>query len=521
MGTLPAFSMREQVLILDFGSQYTQVIARRIRECKVYSTILKYDTPVEEIAALQPKGIILSGGPESVYSRKAPLPDKRIFDLGIPILGICYGLQLMAKYLKGKVERGQKREYGKGILRVKDGRCVLFGKLPRELQVWNSHGDKLTKPPEGFKTVAITENSPFAAIENRKRRFFGLQFHPEVAHTPRGKTIIQNFAYKICGCGRKWTMRSYIDQAVDDIRTQVRDEHVILGLSGGVDSSVAAALLHRAIGKQLTCIFVNNGVLRAREAEVVREVFGRNFKIKLIYEEATDLFLKKLKGVTDPETKRKRIGKTFIDVFQAATKRAGKAKFLAQGTLYPDVIESVPIAGNPAALIKSHHNVGGLPKNMKFKLVEPLRCLFKDEVRQLGTELGLPDEIVWRQPFPGPGLAVRVLGEVTRERLDILRNADRIVVETMKTEGWYYKIWQSFAVLLPVRSVGVMGDERTYEYTIAVRAVESQDGMTADWVKLPHTLLETLSSRIINEVQGVNRVCLDISSKPPATIEWE
>lgn len=521
MGTLPAFSMREQVLILDFGSQYTQVIARRIRECKVYSTILKYDTPVEEIAALQPKGIILSGGPESVYSRKAPLPDKRIFDLGIPILGICYGLQLMAKYLKGKVERGQKREYGKGILRVKDGRCVLFGKLPRELQVWNSHGDKLTKPPEGFKTVAITENSPFAAIENRKRRFFGLQFHPEVAHTPRGKTIIQNFVYKICGCGRKWTMRSYIDQAVDDIRTQVRDEHVILGLSGGVDSSVAAALLHRAIGKQLTCIFVNNGVLRAREAEVVREVFGRNFKIKLIYEEATDLFLKKLKGVTDPETKRKRIGKTFIDVFQAATKRAGKAKFLAQGTLYPDVIESVPIAGNPAALIKSHHNVGGLPKNMKFKLVEPLRCLFKDEVRQLGTELGLPDEIVWRQPFPGPGLAVRVLGEVTRERLDILRNADRIVVETMKTEGWYYKIWQSFAVLLPVRSVGVMGDERTYEYTIAVRAVESQDGMTADWVKLPHTLLETLSSRIINEVQGVNRVCLDISSKPPATIEWE
>lgn len=521
IGSLPAFSMREQVIILDFGSQYTQVIARRIRECKVYSTILKYDTPAAEIAALQPKGIILSGGPESVYSRKAPLPDRKIFELGVPILGICYGLQLMAKYLKGKVEPGQKREYGKGMLKVKSSACALFKKLPRELQVWNSHGDKLTRLPAGFKTAAVTENSPYAAIENRKLKFFGLQFHPEVVHTPRGKTIIQNFVHQVCGCGRKWTMRSYIDQAVDDIRAQVGDEHVILGLSGGVDSSVAAALLHRAIGNQLTCIFVNNGVLRAHEAEVVQEVFGRNFKIKLIYEEATDQFLKKLKGVTDPETKRKRIGKTFIDVFQAATKRAGKAKFLAQGTLYPDVIESVPIAGNPAALIKSHHNVGGLPKNMKFKLVEPLRCLFKDEVRLLGKELGLPDEIVWRQPFPGPGLAVRVLGEVTRERLEILRNADRIVVETMKNEGWYYKVWQSFAVLLPVRSVGVMGDERTYDYTIAVRAVESQDGMTADWVKLPHGILETLSSRIINEVQGVNRVCLDISSKPPATIEWE
>ena len=513
--------MREQIVILDFGSQYTQVIARRIRECKVYSTILKYDTPVAEIAALQPKAIILSGGPQSVYSRKAPLPDQKIFTLGVPVLGICYGLQLMAKYLKGKVEAGQKREYGKGALRVKDGRCQLFGKLPRELQVWNSHGDKLTKLPEGFKAVAITENSPYAAIEDRKRRFFGLQFHPEVVHTPRGMTIIRNFVHKIAGCGRKWNMRSYIDQAVEDIRAQVGKEHVILGLSGGVDSSVAAALLHRAIGKQLTCIFVNNGVLRAREAEVVRKVFGQNFKVKLIYEEATDLFLKKLKGITDPETKRKRIGKTFIDVFQAATKRAGKAKFLAQGTLYPDVIESVPIGGNPAALIKSHHNVGGLPKNMKFQLVEPLRNLFKDEVRQLGLELGLPKGIVWRQPFPGPGLAVRILGEVTRERLEILRNADTIVVETIKASGLYYKIWQSFAVLLPVRSVGVMGDERTYDYTIAVRAVESQDGMTADWVKLPHSLLENLSNRIINEVKGVNRVCLDISSKPPATIEWE
>ncbi len=517
----PRFLMREQIVILDFGSQYTQVIARRIRECKVYSTILKYDTSAAEIAALQPKAIILSGGPQSVYTRKAPLPDRGIFGLGMPILGICYGLQLMAKYLNGKVEAGQKREYGKGTLRVKGSRCRLFEKLPRQLQVWNSHGDKLTKLPNDFKAVAITENSPYAAIEDRKRNFFGLQFHPEVVHTPRGMAIIRNFVHKIAGCGRKWNMRSYIDQAVEDIRTQVGKEHVILGLSGGVDSSVAAALLHRAIGKQLTCIFVNNGVLRAREAEVVREVFGRNFKIKLIYEEATDLFLKKLKGVTDPETKRKRIGKTFIDVFQSATKRAGKAKFLAQGTLYPDVIESVPIGGNPAALIKSHHNVGGLPKNMKFQLVEPLRCLFKDEVRQLGIELGLPKEIVWRQPFPGPGLAVRILGEVTHERLEILRNADTIVVETMKASGLYYKIWQSFAVLLPIRSVGVMGDERTYDYTIAVRAVESQDGMTADWVKLPHDLLDNLSNRIINEVKGVNRVCLDISSKPPATIEWE
>ncbi len=513
--------MKEQVVILDFGSQYTQVIARRIRECRVYSIILPHNTPVGEIAALNPKGIILSGGPQSVYSRKAPLPDKKIFDLGVPMLGICFGLQLMAKYLGGKVERGLKREYGKGFLRVKDGKCVLFGKLPGTLQVWNSHGDKLTQLPKGFRTVAVTENSPFAAVENRKRRFFGLQFHPEVVHTPKGKTIISNFVHKICGCGRKWTMRNYIDQAVEEIRAQVGDEHVILGLSGGVDSSVAAALIHKAIGKQLTCIFVNNGVLRANEAEVVQKLFRDNFKCNFLYKDTAKLFLKKLKGVTDPETKRKIIGNTFIDVFQKATRKVGKAKFLAQGTLYPDVIESVPIAGNPASLIKSHHNVGGLPDNMKFELVEPLRNLFKDEVRLLGLELGLPKEVVWRQPFPGPGLAVRLLGEVTENSLTILRNADRIVIESMKNAGWYYKVWQSFAVLLPVRSVGVMGDERTYEYTIAVRVVESKDGMTADWVKLPSTLLETISSRIINEVDGVNRVCYDITSKPPGTIEWE
>lgn len=517
----PAFSMREQIVILDFGSQYTQVIARRIRECKVYSTILKYDTPAAEIAALQPKGIILSGGPESVYSGKAPLPDKKIFDLGVPILGICFGLQLMAKYLGGKVERGTKREYGKGTLTVKDSRCELFGKLPQSLQVWNSHGDKLTKLPPGFKTVAVTENSPHAAIENRKRRFFGLQFHPEVVHTPKGKKVISNFVHHICGCGRKWTMRSYIEQTVEDIRTQVGGEHVILGLSGGVDSCVAAALIYRAIGDQLTCIFVNNGVLRANEAKAVQKLFRDNFKCNFLYEDTAKLFLRKLKGVTDPETKRKIIGNTFIDVFQKATAKVGKAKFLAQGTLYPDVIESVPIDGNPASLIKSHHNVGGLPKNMKFKLVEPLRNLFKDEVRLLGLELGLPKDVVWRQPFPGPGLAVRLLGEVTEERLEILRNADRIVMSAIRDAGWYYKVWQSFAVLLPVKSVGVMGDQRTYEFTIAVRVVDSQDGMTADWVKLPPKLLETISNRIINEVSGVNRVCYDITSKPPGTIEWE
>ncbi|HTV61527.1 MAG TPA: glutamine-hydrolyzing GMP synthase [Verrucomicrobiae bacterium] len=513
--------MLEQIIILDFGSQYTQVIARRVRECNVYSQILRYDLPAREIARLKPSGIILSGGPSSVYASKAPLPDKAIFSLGVPILGICYGVQLLAQFLGGRVEKGLKREYGKGTLRVTDSYCPLFANLPETLQVWNSHGDKLTKLPRDFRSVAITENSEYAAIENRERKFFGLQFHPEVAHTPRGREIIANFVQKICGCGKNWTMRGYIGQAVEGIRAQVGAERVILGLSGGVDSSVAAALLHKAIGDQLICIFVNNGLLRAREAETVREVFGRHFHIKLQYEDASRMFLKRLKGVTEPERKRKIIGRTFIEVFQAATRRAGKAKFLAQGTLYPDVIESVPIAGNPAALIKSHHNVGGLPKKMKFALTEPLKCLFKDEVRELGLELGLPREIVWRQPFPGPGLAVRILGEVTAARCEILRNADAIVVEEMKNSGWYYKIWQSFAVLLPVRSVGVMGDERTYDYTIAIRAVESQDGMTADWVKLPYDLLEKLAGRIINEVKGVNRCVFDITSKPPGTIEWE
>jgi GMP synthase (glutamine-hydrolysing) len=513
--------MNEQIVILDFGSQYTQVIARRIRECNVYSQILRYDTPAVEIASLKPKGIILSGGPSSVYAANAPLPDKNIFKLGVPILGVCFGVQIFAQFLGGKVEKGQKREYGKGTLTVKDGACALFAGLPKSMQVWNSHGDKLTKIPTGFKPVAVTENSEFAAIEHRDHRFFGLQFHPEVVHTPRGREVLSNFVHGVCGCGKSWNMRHYAEQAIEAIREEVGNERVILGLSGGVDSSVAAALLHKAIGDQLTCIFVNNGVLRAREAEVVQQVFGKHFRIKLQYEDASKIFLSRLKGIVDPERKRKIIGRTFIEVFQAATQRAGKAKFLAQGTLYPDVIESVPIAGNPAALIKSHHNVGGLPKKMKFKLVEPLKCLFKDEVRLLGEELGVPKEIVWRQPFPGPGLAVRILGEVTPARCEILRNADAIVVEEMKSSGWYYKIWQSFAVLLPIRSVGVMGDERTYDYTIAIRAVESQDGMTADWVKLPYDLLEKLASRIINEVKGVNRCVFDITSKPPGTIEWE
>ena len=513
--------MNEQIVILDFGSQYTQVIARRVRECNVYSTILRYDTPAPEIAALAPQGIILSGGPSSVYAADAPLPDKDIFKLGVPILGICFGVQLFAQFLGGKVEKGQKREYGKGTLTVQNRRCALFQGLPASLQVWNSHGDKLTRLPRDFVVAATSDNSPYAAIEHPKKKFFGLQFHPEVAHTPRGKEILSNFVHRVCGCGREWTMRNYVDQAVETIRQQVGQERVILGLSGGVDSSVAAALLHKAIGPQLTCIFVNNGLLRAREAEVVQEVFGRHFKIKLQYEDVEKIFLDRLKGVTEPERKRKIIGRTFIEVFQTATKRAGKARFLAQGTLYPDVIESVPIGGNPAALIKSHHNVGGLPKSMKFTLVEPLRCLFKDEVRLLGLELGLPKEIVYRQPFPGPGLAVRCLGEVTPAKLQVLRRADAIVVEEMKKSDLYYKTWQTFAVLLPVRSVGVQGDERTYDWTVAIRAVESQDGMTADWVKLPYELLERISLRITNEVRGLNRVVLDLTSKPPGTIEWE
>jgi len=512
---------KEQIVILDFGSQYTQVIARRVREFNVFSTILRPDTLAAEIDALSPNGIILSGGPMSVYQQGAPLPDPAIFSLDIPVLGICYGMQVMGHLLGGKVAKGQKREYGRAELDLTVPSCPLFANLDPRQTVWMSHGDRLIELPRGFEAVACSGNSPFAAMENRERSLYGLQFHPEVVHTPHGREILKNFIFRVCGCQGLWTMTSFIERSLEQIRQTVGQDRVILGLSGGVDSSVAAALIHKAVGNQLTPIFVNNGLLRKGEAESVQQVFGKNFRMKLKYVDATDLFLSRLQGVTNPERKRKIIGKTFIDVFEKAARSVKGAKFLAQGTLYPDVIESVPTAGGPAAMIKSHHNVGGLPKRMKFQLLEPLRQLFKDEVRRVGEELGLPREIVWRQPFPGPGLAVRVLGAITRPRLDILREADWIVLDEMKASGWYYKIWQSFAVLLPVRTVGVMGDERTYDHVIAIRAVDSQDGMTADWVRLPEDLLARLSNRIINEVKGVNRVCLDISSKPPATIEWE
>jgi GMP synthase (glutamine-hydrolysing) len=521
-----------RILILDFGSQYTQVIARRIRECQVYSEIIRFDMPAAEIAELGPNGLILSGGPASVYDKGAPHLDPEIFSLGVPVLGICYGLMLMAHHLGGQVVFTGRREYGAGTLHIANGSQLLDGLGP-QIDVWNSHGDEVTALPKGFRAAGRTESSNFAAVEDPQRKLYGLQFHPEVAHTPRGKEILQNFVYHICHCAMDWTMGSFIEEACARIRKQVGDQKVVLGLSGGVDSSVTAALLHKAIGDQLTCIFVNNGLLRSREEEIVQRVFGENFHVRLKYVDASERFLALLKGVTDPETKRKLIGNEFIKVFQHATeelleedqkngaRKHGGYKFLAQGTLYPDVIESVSIEGNPAQVIKSHHNVGGLPEKMHFELVEPVRQLFKDEVRQAGLQLGLPKEIVYRQPFPGPGLAVRILGEVTPERLSILREADMIVVSEMESSDWYYRVWQSFAVLLPVRSVGVMGDQRTYENTIVLRIVESQDGMTADWVRIPYELLARISARISNEVKGVNRVCYDISSKPPSTIEWE
>jgi GMP synthase (glutamine-hydrolysing) len=516
-----------KVVILDFGSQYTQVIARRVRESRVYSEILPFRFGPEQVRATGARGIILSGGPASVFAKDAPQIDPGIFRMGLPVLGICYGIQLMASHLGGCVEFSDRREYGAGALSV-GKESPLFEGLPSKLQVWNSHGDKITQIPPGFEAVASTENSAYAAIQNLEHSLFGLQFHPEVAHTPLGKDIIENFLYRVCGCSPDWTMGSFIEQTCRDIRNKVRDDKVVLGLSGGVDSSVAAALIHRAIGDKLTCIFVNNGLLRSREAETVQKIFRGNFHIRLKYVDASQRFLALLQSVTDPEKKRKLIGGEFIRVFEEATKELratdsgdGHYRFLAQGTLYPDVIESISISGNPAALIKSHHNVGGLPETMDFELLEPLRQLFKDEVRQVGLELELPHEIVFRQPFPGPGLAVRILGEITEERLEILRQADEIVVNEMKVTDWYYKVWQSFAVLLPIRSVGVMGDQRTYENCIALRIVESQDGMTADWVRIPYEILARISTRIINEVKGVNRVCYDISSKPPSTIEWE
>jgi GMP synthase (glutamine-hydrolysing) len=512
--------MAQTIVVLDFGSQYTQVIARRIREASVYSKVLPFDTPVSEIRKIGPVGLVLSGGPASVLTKGAPKPSRHLFNLGIPILGICYGLQLMGKMLGGEVKSSQQREYGRGKLAI-NRKGLLFKGLSKDFTVWNSHGDCLAKLPEGFHELARTENSSFAAIEDPKRKFYGLQFHPEVEHSENGTEIIRNFLTGVCGCKGDWSMEDFTESSIQAIRSQVGEKRVILGLSGGVDSSVAAALIHRAIGNQLTCIFVDNGLLRLNEREQVKQLFNNHFPGKLKVACSGALFLNRLKGVTDPETKRKIIGKTFIEVFDQEVKKLGEVHFLAQGTLYPDVIESVPIGGNPAALIKSHHNVGGLPKKMKLELLEPLRELFKDEVRALGRALGLPHEVLMRHPFPGPGLGVRVVGEIKPQRLRVLREADAIFIEELFSSGWYHKLWQAFCVFLPVRSVGVMGDERTYENVISLRAVTSSDAMTADWAQLPDKLLRKVSNRIINEVKGANRVVYDISSKPPSTIEWE
>ncbi len=512
--------MPQTIAVLDFGSQYTQIIARRIREFQVFSKIYHFSTPPETLRADGVIGIILSGGPNSVFAAKAPMPDQGIFELGVPILGICYGLHLMGHMLGGKVVKGARREYGHGNLVVgKRGR--LFAGLPKKLRVWNSHGDKLLRVPPGFIPIARTENSPFAVLEDLKRDFYAIQFHPEVFHTERGVDIIRNFLIGVCGARQDWTTKDFIKHSVGEIRAAVGKSRVILGLSGGVDSSVAAALIHKAIGRQLTCVFVDNGLLRKGERKAVESLYKRNFKIDLRVVDASAMFLRRLKGVDEPERKRKIIGNTFVQVFEESLKKIGHADFLAQGTLYPDVIESVAIGDNPAALIKSHHNVGGLPARMKLKLLEPLRELFKDEVRRVGGALGLPREVVWRQPFPGPGLGVRVIGPVSPASLEILREADAILQEEMMASGWYWKVWQSFCVFLPVKSVGVVGDERNYAYVICIRIVESIDAMTADWTRLPYDLVQKISGRITNEVRGVSRVVYDVSSKPPATIEWE
>jgi GMP synthase (glutamine-hydrolysing) len=512
-----------RILILDFGSQYTQLIARRIREANVYSQILPCTAPLATILAYRPNGLVLSGGPASVYDRRAPTLDAKLLGLGVPILGICYGMQLVTHLMGGEVTKAPHREYGRADLRI-DDRSDLFAGVgdASRTTVWMSHGDRIERMPKGFRSIAHTANSPVAAMKMTAggRKIYCLQFHPEVAHTAEGTKILRNFVYDICGCRPTWTMQSYADVAVKQIREQVGKGGVICALSGGVDSSVAAVLAHRAIGGQLTCVFVDNGVLRAGECDQVKKTFATHLKLNLRCVDAADRFLSALAGVTDPERKRKIIGRQFIKHFEAESRRLGKNEFLVQGTLYPDVIESVSFKG-PSATIKTHHNVGGLPARMKLKLIEPLRELFKDEVRGLGKELGLPDEIIWRQPFPGPGLAIRVLGAVTKERLAILREAEAIVDQEIRMAGLYQSIWQAFAVLLPIRTVGVMGDQRTYDHVIAIRTVTSLDGMTADWARLPDELLAKMSNRIINEVKGVNRVVYDISSKPPSTIEWE
>ncbi len=517
----------QTILVLDFGSQYTQLIARRLRELSVHSEIWPPDVSAEKIREREPAGIIFSGGPRSVFDVSAPTCDPALFELGTPILGICYGMQLMAYALGGHVAPAAQREFGYASVKVarQEGAAqasdpaALFAHVPSEIRVWASHGDVVAATPSGFSVVATSANAPVAAMANPDRRMYALLFHPEVAHTESGLEILRNFAYGVCGCAGDWTMASFVDEATARIRAQVGDRRVVCALSGGVDSTVAALILNRAIGDRLTCIFVDNGVLRLNEAAQVRQRVER-LKLPLVFVDASALFLERLAGVTDPEQKRKIIGAAFIDVFEREAGKLGVVDFLAQGTLYPDVIESVSIVGQ-SSLIKSHHNVGGLPERMRMKLVEPLRELFKDEVRAVGRGLGLEEEFVVRQPFPGPGLAVRILGEVTAPRLDLLRRADAIVAEEIRRDGWYARLWQSFAVLLPVQSVGVMGDERTYEYTVAIRAVESRDGMTADWARLPHDLLARISSRTVNEVRGINRVVYDISSKPPSTIEWE
>lgn len=511
----------ERILVLDFGSQYTQLIARRIREAKVYCEIYPFNAGIDRIKAFRPKGLILSGGPSSVYEPDAPLISAEVLKLGIPVLGICYGMQLITHLLGGEVAKAQKREYGRAdlVIHKHDGIFEGVGGGDNRTVVWMSHGDRIEKMPEGFSAIAHTDNSPTAAMRDTNSRLFGVQFHPEVAHTPEGGRILRNFVYNICKCEPTWTMASFVDYAVEEIRRKVGKEKVICALSGGVDSSVAAVLVNKAVGGQLTSIFVNNGLLRKKEADKVQQTF-RDMGLNLKYVDASDEFLGRLRGVEDPEKKRKIIGNTFIEVFERAAQDVGGAEFLVQGTLYPDVIESVSFKG-PSAVIKSHHNVGGLPEKMRLRLVEPLRELFKDEVRAIGRELKMPDEIIDRQPFPGPGLAIRILGEITDQRLAVVREADAIVLEEIKKAGLYREIWQSFAVLLPIKTVGVMGDERTYENVIAVRAVTSQDGMTADWARLPYDLLGVISNRIINEVKGVNRVVYDISSKPPSTIEWE
>ncbi len=509
----------QKILILDFGSQYTQLIARRVRESKVYSEIVPFYLSLDEIKQHKATGLILSGGPSSVMAKGAPICDPGVFELGIPVLGICYGMQLMTHVLGGVVAKSQKREYGRAELKL-DHRSSLFKGLSKATPVWMSHGDRIEKIPAGFRAIAKTGNSPAAAIQDAKRRFYALQFHPEVVHTPDGLKILQNFLYSICGCKPGWDMGSFIHLAEEEIANTIGDGKALCALSGGVDSSVAAVLVQRVIGKRLTCIFVDNGLLRKNEADTVMRTFKKQLKLNIKKIDASRQFLSKLAKVTAPEKKRKIIGRTFISVFDEAAHKVGKVNFLVQGTLYPDVIESVSVKG-PSATIKTHHNVGGLPKRMRMKVVEPLRTLFKDEVRKLGVELGIPAALLYRHPFPGPGLAVRVVGKVTPERLDRLREADAIFKEEIRAAGLYDEIWQAFAVYLPIQSVGVMGDERTYENAVALRAVTSQDGMTADWYEFPHDVLKRIANRIINEVQGVNRVVYDVSSKPPGTIEWE